>query len=165
MPAIVRKINDSFESNTVTGPAYDPAMGYDFQVLVDSNDPHPLADWWAEALKWEVEPTDEAFIRKMVAEGHATDDDTITYNGALVWKVGAAIHDVERGRRILFQLVPEPKTTKNRVHLDIWVGKENVEAEVERLTAMGATFLHRGQQGPLSWVTLTDPAGNEFCVA
>jgi hypothetical protein len=89
----------------------------------------------------------------------------MTYNGTLVWKVGAAIRDGERGRRVLFQLVPEPKTTKNRVHLDIWVGKDNVEAEVERLTAMGATFLHRGRQGPLAWVTMADPAGNEFCVA
>ena len=112
-----------------------------------------------------MEPSDEAFIRRMVAEGHATDDDTTTHNGVLVWKVGAAIRDAEKGRRILFQVVPEPKSTKNRVHLDVRVGKENIEAEAERLKSHGATFLHRGQQGPYAWVTMADPEGNEFCVA
>jgi predicted enzyme related to lactoylglutathione lyase len=84
--------------------------------------------------------------------------------------VGAAIRHsdgAERGprRRVLFQLVPEAKTVKNRVHLDVWVGTDNVEAELERLTARGATFLHRGRQGPYSWVTVADPEGNEFCLS
>jgi len=42
---------------------------YGFQVVVDAAAPHDLADWWAAALGWEVEPSDEAFIRKMIAEG------------------------------------------------------------------------------------------------
>jgi hypothetical protein len=144
-------------------------MAYDFQVTVDSNDPHPLADWWADTLGWVVEPSDEAFIKRMIAEGYATDDDTITHNGTLVWKVGAAIlhpDTPENGlrRRVLFQLVPEGKTVKNRVHLDVRVGRDNVAAEVERLTARGATVVHHGRQGPHAWVTLADPQGNEFCV-
>ena len=65
----------------------------------------------------------------------------------------------------MFQAVPEGKTVKNRVHLDVSVGADQVEVEVARLTARGATFLHRGQQGPHSWVTMTDPEGNEFCVS
>lgn len=145
-------------------------MAYDFQVVIDTANPHPLADWWADALGWVVEPSDEEFIRRMIAEGHATEGDTTTHNGKLVWKEGAAIRHPdgpERGqrKRILFQAVPEPKTVKNRVHLDIWVGAENVEAEVERLTAKGATFLHRGRQGPHTWVTIADPEGNELCVS
>jgi predicted enzyme related to lactoylglutathione lyase len=52
----------------------------------------------------------------------------------------------------------------DRVHLDVRVGADNVEAEVRKLTGRGATFLHRGRQGPHTWVTLTDPEGNEFCV-
>jgi Glyoxalase-like domain len=44
------------------------------------------------------------------------------------------------------------------------VGAENVEAVADRLLALGATFLHQGQQGPHTWVTLADPEGNEFCV-
>ncbi len=144
-------------------------MAYDFQVTVDAGQPHILADWWADALGWEVEPTDAEFIRRMISEGYATEDDTITHNGALAWKDGAAIRHPggpDSGRsRILFQLVPEPKTVKNRVHLDVRVGPENVKAEVARLSARGATFLHRGQQGPHGWVTMTDPEGNEFCVS
>jgi hypothetical protein len=144
-------------------------MAYDFQIVVDSANPHVLADWWAETLGWSVEPSDEAFIRKMISEGYATDDDTTTHNGVLVWKEGAAIRypDVpERGdrRRILFQWVPEPKTVKNRMHIDVRVGAENVENELKRLTGRGATFLHRGRQGPHTWVTLADPEGNEFCI-
>jgi hypothetical protein len=68
-----------------------PPMAYTFQVTVDSADPHKLADWWADALGWQVAPSDEAFIRKMVAEGHAGEDDTTIYNRVLVWKQGAAV--------------------------------------------------------------------------
>jgi Glyoxalase-like domain len=143
-------------------------MAYDIQVVVDSADPHGLADWWADALGWEVEPSDEDFIRKMIAEGLATEDDTTTHNGVLVWKEGAAINHPggrESGRpRILFQQVPEPKTVKNRVHLDLRPDVADHDGEVQRLVAKGATILHRGRQGPHTWVTLTDPEGNELCL-
>jgi hypothetical protein len=66
-------------------------MAYEFQVTVDCADPHVLADWWAKTLGWQVEPQDAAFIRRMISAGHAADGDTRLYNGALVWKVGAAI--------------------------------------------------------------------------
>jgi hypothetical protein len=146
-------------------------MAYDFQVVVDAADPHTLADWWAELLGWEVEPSDEAFIRKMIAEGYATEADTTTHRGVLVWATGAAIRPPEgpqagaAGRRILFQQVPEAKTVKNRVHLDVRVGAENHEALLAELTTRGATFLHRGSQGPHSWITIQDPEGNELCLA
>jgi Glyoxalase-like domain len=142
-------------------------MAYDFQVTIDSSHPHTLADWWAETLGWDVEPPDEDFIRRMIAEGYATEDETLTHNGALRWKEGVGIRHpdgLQRAPRVLFQLVPEPKTAKNRTHLDVRVGAENVDAAMEKLLARGATFLHRGQQGPATWVTLADPEGNEFCV-
>ncbi|TVT46531.1 VOC family protein [Amycolatopsis rhizosphaerae] len=139
-------------------------MAYDFQVTVDCADPHSLADWWAEALGWPVEPSDEAFIRRMVETGQARDEDTTTHRGVLVWKIGAAIRHPDSGRRILFQAVPEAKSGKNRVHLDVFVGKEKLESELDRLTAAGATLLHRGQQGPFTWVTIADPEGNELCL-
>ncbi|MFD9889342.1 VOC family protein [Amycolatopsis sp. NPDC059027] len=71
---------------------------------------------------------------------------------------------------LLFQPVPEGKcnedvTTKNPVHLDVWVGSDHVEDQLARLTERGATFLHRGRQGPHRWVTLQDPEGNEFCIS
>ena len=143
-------------------------MAYEFQVTVDSGDPHGLADWWAETLGWQVEPQDEAFIRRMISAGHAADSDTKLHNGALVWREGAAIRHpegTERAPRVLFQLVPEAKTVKNRVHLDVRIGVDDVERVVAGLTARGAKFLHTGQQGPYSWVTLADPEGNEFCVS
>lgn len=143
-------------------------MAYEFQVTVDCADPHTLADWWAETLGWQVEPQDEAFIRRMVSAGHATESDTKLHNGMLVWKVGAAIRHPEglrRAPRVLFQLVPEAKTAKNRTHLDVRIGADDVEDAVAGLTARGAKFLHKGQQGPSSWTTLADPEGNEFCVS
>jgi hypothetical protein len=140
-------------------------MAFDFQVVIDSSAPHELADWWAEALGWQIETQDEALIRRMVETGAASEEDTTQHRGALVWKVGAALHSPDPGRpRVLFQLVPEPKTVKNRVHLDIRVGAERREAEVARLVGLGATELWRGAQGPFEWATLADPQGNEFCV-
>ena len=140
-------------------------MAFDFQVVIDSADPHVLADWWAEALGWQVEPQDEAFIRRMVETGAASEEDTTRHRGALVWKVGAALTSPDPDRpRVLFQRVPEAKTVKNRVHLDVRVGAERREAEVARLIGLGATELWRGAQGPFEWATLADPEGNEFCV-
>ncbi|SEK43222.1 hypothetical protein SAMN04515665_102149 [Blastococcus sp. DSM 46786] len=140
-------------------------MAFDVQITVDCSAPHDLADWWAQALGWQVEPQDEAFIRRTVDTGAATAEDTTTHRDALVWKVGAAITSPDPGRpRVLFQLVPEPKAVKNRLHLDVRVGPERVEAEVARLIGLGARELWRGRQGPFAWVTLADPEGNEFCV-
>ncbi len=143
-------------------------MVYEFQVTQDSADPHALADWWAETLGWEVEPSDEAFIRRMIDQGYASEDDTRVHRGVLVWREGAAIRHpdgLQRAPRVLFQLVGEEKTVKNRMHLDVRVGTDDVEAVVGKLTARGARFLHNGRQGPHSWVTLADPEGNEFCVS
>ena len=141
-------------------------MAFDLQVVVDSNAPHELADWWAEALGWQVEPQDEAFITRMVQAGAASEADTMRHRGALVWALGAAITSPDPGRpRVLFQRVPEQKTVKNRVHLDVRVGPGRREAEIARLVALGATELWRESQGPMEWATLADPQGNEFCVA
>ena len=141
---------------------------YTVQVVIDCAGPHPLADWWAEVLGWEVEPQDEGFIRSMIDQGFATDADTVRHEGALVWASGAAIRHPEgldRAPRILFQQVPEPKTVKNRVHLDLRTSAEPSTAERDRLVGLGATEVGRGTQGPhVAWVVLTDPEGNELCL-
>jgi glyoxalase superfamily protein len=140
-------------------------MAYQFQVTIDCLAPHPLADWWAEALGWQREPSDEAFIRSMIDQGYAAESDTMRHNGELVWTEGAAIrHPGGSAPRMLFQLVPEPKTVKNRVHLDVRVGPDDVDEEVARLVARGASVLHEGHQGPHRWVTMADPEGNELCL-
>lgn len=155
-------------TKVVRNGVYVPCMGYTFQVVIDSADPHVLADWWAETLGWQVEEQDATFIKKMIAEGFATDAETTEHQGALVWREGAAIHpDEEQSpdrRRILFQQVPEGKTVKNRLHLDLRLGGDDPETVRARLQARGATVLHSGRQGPHTWVTLADPEGNEFCV-
>lgn len=53
---------------------------------------------------------------------------------------------------------------KNRVHLDVRIGAENVEAALARLTAKGGQVPVPGQPGPDTWVTIADPEGNEFCL-
>jgi len=70
---------------------------------------------------------------------------------------------MQRAPRVLFQLVPEAKAVKNRPHLDVRIGADDVERAVTDLTARGAKVPHNGQQGPHTWVTLADPEGNEFC--
>lgn len=149
----------------------DTSSGFSVQVTIDCIDPHELAHWWAETLRWDVEPHDESFIRSMIEQGHATDDDTIVHRGALVWKNGAAING--RGSpgpgqpRMLFARVPEQKTVKNRVHLDLRTGIEDADALAQlraSLLERGASAIDEGREGPHTWTVMTDPEGNEFCI-
>lgn len=145
-------------------------MAYSLQITVDAQAPHELADWWAETLGWEVEASDEDFIRSMVAAGHATEDDVTTHRGVLVWKIGAAISAAAgteaAGRpRILFQLTEGTKTGKNRIHWDVHLGGDSKDDVRTRLEARGARFLWEASQGPFAWFTMADPEGNEFCIS
>ena len=105
------------------------------QIVVDADDPHRLARWWAEALGYVIvhESPDEVEIRRSPDELPG----------------------------LLFLAGPDPKTVKNRLHIDL--RPEDQEAEVERLVDMGARPADIGQ-GDVSWVVLADPEGNEFCV-
>ena len=96
--------------------------------------------------------------------------DTRTYRGRLVWATGQAINQPHAPAgsacpRILFQLVSESKTVKNRAHLDIHL-TPGVDLDTARdaLLARGASFLHEATQGPFHWYTMADPEGNEFCI-
>jgi predicted enzyme related to lactoylglutathione lyase len=105
------------------------------EVVVDCRDQKALARWWLEALGWEVL--------------YADDDET-------------ELRNPEGGATILFGNVPEPKTVKNRLHFDFV--PDDQDAEVARLLELGAARADVGQTGDESWVVLTDPEGNEFCV-
>ena len=145
-------------------------MALNFQVVIDCKNPHVLADWWAETLEWIVEPQDEAFIRSMVDQGFATEAETTTHNGNLVWKDGAAIgpaedQDKDSRRRFLFQTVPEDKTVKNRVHWDVRLNGQDKDEVRAALEARGAKYLWTAKQGPHEWHTMADPEGNEFCIS
>lgn len=64
---------------------------------------------------------------------------------------------------MMFIAVPEGKTVKNRMHLDLQA--DDRAAEVARLVELGATVVHDKDEWDTRWTTLTDPEGNEFCVA
>lgn len=140
------------------------------QIAIDCARPHELADWWAEILGWEVEPQDEVFIRRMIDEGHATEDMTTTHRGRLVWRDAVAVQAPEGAAqrvRWYFQAVPEGKAVKNRMHLDLRPpGGEDADLEAHRarLRELGARELNQGRQGPHTWTVWADPEGNEFCL-
>ena len=105
------------------------------QVIVDSIAPVDLGHWWCAALGWVIvnDDPDEFEIRP----------------------------HIDRTPGLLFALVPEPKTIKNRLHIDL--RPDDRDAEVERLVGLGASRVDVGQRNE-SWVVLADPEGNEFCV-
>lgn len=143
------------------------------QVVFDAADPHALAAFWADALHYEHEDID-AFVRGLVDAGHVPVEHTIEVDGKRRWRSVASLRHPDdpvdargsgAGRRILFQAVPETKTVKNRVHLDMLVGPEEHDAHVRRLLVLGATVVsvHDGEEG--RWTLLVDPEGNEFDVS
>ena len=134
------------------------------QIAIDSADPHALNDFWSETVGYEKEDHHDQ-VEALLAAGHLPADEAITRSGRLAFKTAAACVDpAGAGPRLLFQAVPEGKTVKDRIHLDLHVGEER-EAVIASCLARGATKLWDGQQGPQSWVTLADPEGNEFCVS
>ena len=140
-------------------------MSTALQIAVDCVDPHRLAGFWAAALGYEVDDHSD-LVRRMLDEGHATEEDTVTIDGRLSWREAAVCIDPTGARpRMLFQVVPEQKVVKNRVHLDLHVGAERREGEVDRHVGLGARRIGEGTQGPLRWVVMADPEGNEYCVA
>jgi len=143
----------------------EAAVTPQLQIALDCANPHTQARFWAAALGYTVE-RDGEFVQKMIDEGLATDADVTTVDGVLAWVEGAAISDPDGRRpRWYFQLVPESKAVKNRMHVDVHVGTERVASEVTRLEELGATRLYDGRQCPHTWVTMANPEGNEFCVA
>jgi hypothetical protein len=117
-------------------------------IVFDCRHPGTVARFWAAVLDgYEVAPYDDAELERLRAMGidDVMDDPSVMLESAT-------------DHRICFQLVPEPKTVKNRVHLDLRA--DDVETEVARIVALGATILWREP----GWVTLADPEGNELCV-
>lgn len=143
-------------------------MATSIQLVFDTADPDREARFWAAALGYVLQPPPEGF---------ASWEDALRAWGVPEerWTDSSAIIDSEGVRpRIYFQRVPEGKTAKNRLHLDLNVGggdvpvetrKQLVNAEVARLKALGATD-ERGameREGEY-WVRMNDPEGNEFCI-
>ncbi|MFF2957608.1 VOC family protein [Streptomyces sp. NPDC057963] len=148
-------------------------MTWDWKLVVDSSDPHAQAAFWAETLGYLVEDN-SALIDRLLDLGAAPEEATLLVDGRRVWRDLIAVRHPDDpyekdsgtglGRRLLFQRVPEAKTVKNRLHLDVHAGPERRDAEVERLEQLGATVLRRVAEPGGTWVVLADPEGNEFCV-
>jgi hypothetical protein len=122
-----------------------------YSVVVDCRDVAALSHWWAEVLDWRV--IYEADNEVVVVPPHAIDQ-------------ARDVSSVERGPGLIFVPVPEPKTVKNRLHIDLAPSPDpGQEAEVRRLEEMGARRVDLGQDPEtVSWVVMADPEGNEFCV-
>ena len=105
------------------------------ELCIDAADIHGLGQWWSTVLGWPAETTDDGDVALRAPAGAGPD-----------W---------------LFLAVPEAKTVKNRLHIDLT--PDDQRAEVERVLALGARRVDIGQ-GEESWVVLADPEGNEFCI-
>jgi Glyoxalase-like domain len=132
-----------------------------WQLVIDARDPHALADFWAAALGAELEDNSE-LIAAVLAQGFAQESDTLLHHDRRYWRDLVAVRGA--GPRILLQRVPEQKSVKNRLHLDLNVGEENLRSEVDRLVALGAVEGREWREAGGHWIAMTDPEGNEFDV-
>ena len=132
-----------------------------WQLVIDAHDPHALADFWAAALGGHLEDNSE-LIANVLAQGWAQESDTLVHHDRRYWRDLVAVRGA--GPRILLQRVPEAKAGKNRLHLDLNVGEDNLRAEIDRLVALGATEGREFKEASGHWVAMTDPEGNEFDV-
>ena len=115
-------------------------MGSRFtELVIDCADPGRVADFWARVLDYDV--IDRGPEGEVEIAGKLSGAPTL-----------------------VFVPVPEPKTVKNRVHIDVNPTATDHETELERLLALGAQRVDVGQTAEVSWVVLADPEGNEFCL-
>jgi len=116
------------------------------ELVVDCHRPHELAAFWCAVLDYEV-------IDKR--------DDLVEIAG---WHPSAeAVRAAVTAPTVLFIRVPESKTVKNRLHIDVSPLDRGHDEEVERVLALGARRVDIGQ-GEQRWDVLANPEGNEFCV-
>jgi hypothetical protein len=134
------------------------------QVTFDCADPHAQAAFWAQVFGCTVEDH-STLVDQLVADGRMPAEDRIVVRGRSAFRDVAACSDPTGAEpRLLFQRVPESKTAKNRVHLDVHVDDGRKQAEVERLVRLGAQLIGtHSDRGPLTYV-MRDPEGNEFCL-
>lgn len=116
------------------------------ELAVDCHQPHELAAFWCAVLGYAVIDMQDDSVE--IAGWHLT-----------VESVRAGV----TAPTVIFIRVPELKTVKNRLHIDVSPIDRGQDEEVERLLALGARRVDIGQ-GEQSWVVLADPEGNEFCV-
>ncbi|MEU9594128.1 VOC family protein [Streptomyces sp. NPDC048219] len=152
-------------------------MSRQFQVTFDAHDPRALSGFWRDVLGY-VHPGPPGVDVPEGADPLAAWDDFLARIGVPEEQrnTRSALEDPDgNGPRLFFQRVPEGKTAKNRVHLDVRAapglqGEERMaalEAECERLVALGAERVRRFEPEPpmsTGFIVMADPEGNEFCL-
>ena len=144
-------------------------MAVSYQLVIDCTSPDVLAHFWAEALHYVIEPPPAGFDSW---------DDFYRSIGVPEDELGVGADSIAdphgEGPRIWFQIVPEKKSIKNRLHIDVNASggrgssldtrREQVEAEAARLESLGATRRHAIAEEGLDHyaVAMADPEGNEF---
>jgi Glyoxalase-like domain len=108
------------------------------ELVIDSIQPERIARWWADVLDYRITDEDEVGVE-------------------ISGPTGA-------GPTLVFLRVPEAKSVKNRVHIDLSPTDREQEAELGRLYELGAERVDVGQGDDAGWVVLRDPEGNEFCL-
>jgi hypothetical protein len=150
-------------------------MALSWKLVIDSTNAPALADFWAAALGYEVEDP-SVLIEQLLTAGHISEEAVAEHHGRKIFRGYAAIRHPEDafnktsgiglGRRLLFQDVPEDKSGKNRLHIDVHSEPGGLDALVERLEGLGATRVREVNKGPAGhWWTMLDPQGNEFDAA
>jgi hypothetical protein len=141
-----------------------------FQVAFDAADPEALAAFWQQALSplgYQPAPPPPGFPDwPAFLQSQGIPETEWHSAAALVAPDGS-------GPRLFFQQVPEPKSAKNRVHIDLGSSggprvpieqqRTAVDAAVARLEQAGATLVERREELGIAWAVMTDPEGNEFC--
>ncbi len=163
-------------STTSAGAIYLTGhMALSWKLVIDSTNAPAQADFWAAALEYEVEDPN-ALIQQLLAAGRIGADAVVEHRGRQIFHGYAAIRHPEdaydetsgigRGRRLLFQEVPERKSGKNRLHIDVHSESGGLDMLVARLEELGATRVREVVKGPTgNWWIMQDPEGNEFCAA
>ncbi|MCX2926399.1 VOC family protein [Streptomyces sp. NEAU-W12] len=144
-----------------------------WKLVIDAAAPHAQAGFWAAALGYTVEDH-SALVEKLLGLGTVPAELTTGPHGRAARRDPAAARHPDDpyqeeggtglGRRLLFQRVPEPKTAKNRLRLDLHPGEGRREAEAARLERLGARMLRRVEEPSGSWTVMTDPEGNGYRV-
>ena len=138
------------------------------QIVFDAAEPEKLAEFWALALDYLVEPPPEGFLSwEAFARSAGIPEEEFG-------EVASRIDPAGEGPRIYFQRVPAGKTAKNRVHLDVRVAGREVRGEerkrlvsekVEQLVQAGASIAWVNDTARGNSIAMRDPEGNEFCVS
>ncbi len=133
-------------------------MASSFQVTIDAAAPRVLGGFWCEVLGYIEQPPPPGFgTWEDALDAFGIDRSDPDRAFAIVDPEGA-------GPRVFFLKVPEGKTAKNRVHLDVRVGADVMHARADALVALGAAVVGEFDEPEGHWIAMLDPEGNEFCI-